>query len=89
MIFRPRALAPEMMAPATRQQPERQLRPRPRPFTRGAGPARAVRTARARPRPCASAPAKEAAMSCDLGRDGGSPDIAAAALRARLRRDGW
>jgi len=28
-------------------------------------------------------------MSCALGRDGSAPDIAAAFLRVRLRRDGW
>jgi hypothetical protein len=28
-------------------------------------------------------------MSCALGRDGSAPDIAAAFLKVRLRRDGW
>jgi hypothetical protein len=37
---------------------------------------------------CAPATAKEAAMSCERGGDGRSPDIAASFLRVRLRRDG-
>jgi hypothetical protein len=47
------------------------------------------RTARTRPRPCAPAPAEEAAMSRERGGDGRSPDIAAAFLGVRLRRDGF
>jgi hypothetical protein len=31
---------------------------------------------------------EEAAMSCALGANGSAPDIAAAFLRVRLRRDG-
>ena len=47
-----------------------------------------VSTARARPRACAPATAEVAAMSCELGWNGSSPDIAAAFLRVRLRLDG-
>jgi hypothetical protein len=57
--------------------------------TRGAGTARTVSTARASLRPCAPATAEEAAISCERGWDGRSPDIAAAFLRVRLRRDGF